>query len=149
MDDVYAPQDRMIALLDKALKKRFELREIFSDSDVADKDEKTIPAESIVVIPEPFLIIDIDAEEGDTFIETRWRVTTVKRSYNEKGRAVRARKEAGKIVIAIIQHLSAWEPAPGFGPLLLRRWNPPKHAAQKIFIPLVFGSSTTIEKNNT
>lgn len=143
--DIYAPQSPIIERLEQRLKTRFRLREIYSDSSLADLAEDAVQAPALAVVPGSFQIIDVDADSGDTLLETRWLVVPIVRPANDRGRGTRARDAAGELVVEMIRALSAWKPADGFNPLLLRRVYPPRHLKSKVFIPIEFGSVTTID----
>ena len=143
--DLYAPSNAIISRLDQRLKARYGLREIYSDASLADVTADAIQTPAIAVVPAPFQIRDHDNDSGATLLETRWQVVAIDRAANDRGRATRARDTAGELVVEIIRHLSAWSPGAGHGVLMLRQVQPPRHVSGKVFIPLVFGSSTTIE----
>lgn len=143
--DIYAPSNAIITRIEERVKAPLGLREIYSDASLADITADAILAPAVAVTPAAFQVKDVDNDSGNTLIETRWQVVAVTRAANDRGRATRARDEAGAIVVEIIRHLSAWSPATGFTPLMLRQVPPPRYVREKVFIPLVFGSFTTIE----
>lgn len=139
----------MINRLDQTLKAPFNLREIYTDVSLQGVVASAVQAPAIALVPMPFNIVDVDHAAGSTMIETRWQVVAVLRSFNDQGRATRAADEGGQLVVEIIRQLSNWSPAPGFERLLLRSVQTRQHVKQKLFIPLVFGSATTIKSVNT
>lgn len=145
MTDLYAPSNAIIQRLEEQLKARYGLREIYSDATLADITADAILTPAIAVTPAAFVVRDVDVESGSTIIETRWQVVAIDRAHNDRGRATRARDVASELVVEIIRHLSAWQPDPAAGPLMLRQVPPPRHAKGKVFIPLVFGSNTRID----
>lgn len=142
--DLYAPQTAIIERLNEKLQP-FELREVYSDTTLDNIYADTIQAPSVAVVPAPFVILEIDNSLGSTLIETRWQVVPVERAHNDRGRGTRAQGRINTLVVETIRHLSAWSPAEGFGVLMLRAVPPRRSVKGKLFTPLVFGSSATIE----
>jgi hypothetical protein len=142
---LYAPLNAIAARLEDRLQVAHELREVYTDSTLADVTVDAVLAPSIAVVPAPFVIRDVDAESGDTLLEARYQVTAITRAANDRGRATRARTDADALAVEIIRHLSAWSPGAGFGPLMLRAVPGLRESKGKVFVPLTFGAVTRIE----
>lgn len=142
--DIYAPSPAIIQRIEERVRPLVGLREVYSDASLADVTADAVQTPAVAVITAPFVVRDVDLESGDTLIETRWQLVVITRAGNDRGRATRARDEAGIIAVELIRHLSAWSPAAGFGALMLRQVPHPIHAKAKAFTPLLFGASTTI-----
>ena len=143
-DDLYLPESALIDRINDRVKGLFNLREVYSEGSLAGVTNGHVAAPAVAVIAAPLRIVDSNVECGEITVETRWTLVAISRAYNDLNRSNRARDEVGRIAVELIRHVSGWSPAAGFSLLVLRDPGRRIFAGNKVYAPLTFGTTTTI-----
>lgn len=142
---LYQPEAEILARLEDRLKAPLNLREVYAHEDLSGVQAQAVATPSIALIAAPTQIREADLES--VVIETRWLVVACARAVND-ARATGARDEAGRIALAAVANLIGWIPTTGFTPLVLRQAQARQYTNSRVFVPLLFGTSTTIDAIN-
>lgn len=144
MDNLYAAEAPILQRLEARLKGPLKLREVYGEVDLPGVTSGSVHTPAVALTSYPFEVRDTSGQ-GAAVLSVRWQVVAIARAANDRGRADRARDEAGRIAVEIIRHLSGWPPATGFGRLALKQVLARRYVGGKVFVPLVFACTTDIE----
>jgi len=143
-DDLYLPENALIDRVKARVKGSYGLREVYSEGSLAGVTNGRVADPAVAVVAQPLRIIDSSVECGLLTVETRWSLVAIARAYNDQGRSDRARDLVGRLAVDLIRHVTGWVPAQGFSPMVLRGVDRRVFAGNKVYAPLTFGSTTTI-----
>jgi hypothetical protein len=137
VESLYADEAAILERIEARVAGPYGLREVYAAATLPQQAGQMVTP-SVAVVSTPFRVQTADTC-GEVLLQARWQVVACERAYNDRGRADRARDEAGRLAVACIQALSAWAPVPG-RPLVLVAAPGRLYRAGVIFVPLVFGN---------